>query len=41
MLPEVEVKWYRTSTEGKQVHFFTTKLEGVTVLTINTVFKHT
>jgi len=23
MLPKVEVKWYRTSTEGKQEHFFT------------------
>lgn len=34
MLPEVEVevkvKWYRTSTEGKQEHFFTTRLEDAT-----------
>lgn len=24
MLPEVKTDWYRTSTDGKQEHFFTT-----------------
>lgn len=27
MLPEVKMKWYRTSVEGKQEHFFTYILE--------------
>ena len=40
MLPEVEVKWYRTSTEGLQEHFFTTQLEDATIVTINTVLPH-
>ncbi|MFK1435588.1 Hcp family type VI secretion system effector [Pseudomonas aeruginosa] len=40
MLPEVEVKWYRTSTEGRQEHFFTTKLEDATIVNINTVLPH-
>ncbi|KWC83972.1 hypothetical protein WL57_20300 [Burkholderia cepacia] len=40
MLPEVEVKWYRISTEGKQEHFFATKLEDATVVNINTVLPH-
>ncbi|MBN3845215.1 type VI secretion system tube protein TssD, partial [Burkholderia sp. Ac-20349] len=39
-LPEVEVKWYRTSTEGKQEHFFTTKLEDATIVNINTALPH-
>nr|WP_275892093.1 type VI secretion system tube protein Hcp [Burkholderia lata] len=39
-LPEVEVKWYRTSTEGKQEHFFTTKLEDATIVNINTALAH-
>lgn len=40
MLPTVEVKWYRTSVDGKQEHFFTTKLEDATVVDINTVMPH-
>lgn len=40
MLPTVEVNWYRTSTEGKQEHFFTTKLEDATIVSINTVLPH-
>ncbi|TKF03414.1 type VI secretion system tube protein Hcp, partial [Enterovibrio norvegicus] len=26
MLPKIELKWYRTSVEGKQEHFFSTIL---------------
>lgn len=37
MLPTVEAKWYRTSIDGKQEHFFTTKLTDATVVDINTV----
>lgn len=40
MLPTVEVKWYRTSIDGKQEHFFTTKLEDATIVDINTVLPH-
>ncbi|HCS8192697.1 Hcp family type VI secretion system effector [Pseudomonas aeruginosa] len=40
MLPNVEVKWYRTSVDGKQEHFFTTKLEDATIVDINTVLPH-
>lgn len=40
MLPTVEVKWFRTSTDGKQEHFFTTKLEDATVVDIHTVLPH-
>ena len=40
MLPTVEVNWYRTSMEGKQEHFFTTKLEDATIVSINTVLPH-
>ncbi|PRN01941.1 hypothetical protein A0O30_24995 [Pseudomonas sp. LLC-1] len=40
MLPTVEVKWYRTSVEGTQEHFFTTKLEDATIVDINTVLPH-
>lgn len=39
-LSEVEVKWYRTSTEGRQEHFFTTKLEDATIVNISTVLPH-
>ncbi|MCU1722044.1 MULTISPECIES: Hcp family type VI secretion system effector [unclassified Pseudomonas] len=39
-LPEVEVKWYRTSTEGLQEHFFTTRLEDATIVSINTRLPH-
>ena len=40
MLPTVEVKWFRTSTDGKQEHFFTTKLEDATVVEIHTLLPH-
>ncbi len=40
MLPDVEVRWYRTSTEGKQEHFFSTKLEDATIVDITTVMPH-
>ena len=40
MLPTVEVKWYRTSSEGKQEHFFTTTMEDAIVVNINTVLPH-
>ncbi|CAJ0557398.1 unnamed protein product, partial [Mesorhabditis spiculigera] len=39
-LPTVEVKWFRTSVDGKQEHFFTTKLEDATVVEIHTVLPH-
>lgn len=34
-LPKVEVKWYRTSPEGKQEHYFTIKLEDAIITNIN------
>jgi type VI secretion system secreted protein Hcp len=40
VLPTVEVKWLRTSQEGKQEHFFTTKLEDATVVDIDMVLPH-
>lgn len=40
MLPEVEVKWYRTSIDGKQEHFFTTALEDATIVDITSVLPH-
>ena len=40
LLPSVEVKWYRTSVDGKQEHFFTTKLEDAIVVDIETVLPH-
>lgn len=40
MLPTVEVNWYRTSVEGKQEHFFTTKLEDASILDINITRPH-
>ncbi|AJJ62818.1 Hcp family type VI secretion system effector [Yersinia aldovae] len=40
MLPEVELKWYRTSIEGKQEHFFTTKLEDATIIDIDCKMPH-
>ncbi|AXM98847.1 Hcp family type VI secretion system effector [Pseudomonas plecoglossicida] len=40
MLPEVEVMWYRTSSEGKQEYFFSTQLEDATIVSINTVLPH-
>lgn len=39
-LKEVELKWYRTSLEGKQENFFTTKLEGATIIDIQCEMPH-
>lgn len=39
-LPEVEVHWYRTSTDARQEHFFTTHLEDATIVNISTVLPH-
>ncbi len=32
MLPTTELHWYRTSVEGKQEHFFTTRLTDSTIV---------
>ncbi len=40
MLPNVELKWYRTSTEGKQEHFFTTTLTDATIVDIDCKMPH-
>jgi len=40
MLPTVEMKWYRTSTEGKQEHFFSTILTDATVVDIDCNMPH-
>ncbi|EPJ0730606.1 Hcp family type VI secretion system effector [Morganella morganii] len=40
MLPTVELKWYRTSVEGKQEHFFTTALEDATIVNIDCKMPH-
>ncbi|MEX9794798.1 Hcp family type VI secretion system effector [Morganella morganii] len=40
MLPNVELKWYRTSVEGKQEHFFTTALEDATIVNIDCKMPH-
>ena len=39
-ISEVELKWYRTSVEGKQEHFFSTKLEGATIIDIQCHMPH-
>ncbi|MBK5072172.1 Hcp family type VI secretion system effector [Budviciaceae bacterium CWB-B4] len=36
-LPEVALKWYRTSPDGKQEHYFTTKLEDATIVNMDLV----
>jgi type VI secretion system secreted protein Hcp len=36
----VELKWYRTSVEGKQEHFFSTILEDATIIDINCTMPH-
>lgn len=36
----VEMKWYRTSIEGKQEHYFSTKLEGATIIDIKCHMPH-
>jgi len=40
MLPDVEVKWYRTSSEGKQEHFFSTRLTDAIIVDIDLVMPH-
>ncbi|MBT0521296.1 Hcp family type VI secretion system effector [Morganella morganii] len=40
MLPKVQLKWYRTSVEGKQGHFFTTSLEDATIVNIDCKMPH-
>ena len=40
MLPTVELKWYRTSIQGKQEHFFTTTLTDATIVDINNQMPH-
>lgn len=39
-LTNVEMKWYRTSVEGKQEHYFTTALEGATIVNIDCAMPH-
>jgi type VI secretion system secreted protein Hcp len=34
-LPNVEIKWYRTSQDGRQEHYFTTKLEDAIITNID------
>ncbi|MCE1897134.1 Hcp family type VI secretion system effector, partial [Enterobacter hormaechei] len=40
MLTTVELKWYRTSIEGKQEHFFSTKLVDATIVDIDCKMPH-
>ncbi len=40
MLPNVELSWYRTSIEGKQERFFTTKLIDAVITDIDLVMPH-
>lgn len=40
MLTKVEIKWYRTSTEGKQEHFFTTTLTDAVIVNITAILPH-
>jgi type VI secretion system secreted protein Hcp len=37
MLPTIEVKWWRTSMDGKQEHFFTTKLTDAIIVNMDLV----
>ncbi|MEZ9177996.1 hypothetical protein BCT63_19935 [Vibrio kanaloae] len=39
-MKEVELKWYRTSIEGKQENFFTTKLENASIVDIACEMPH-
>ena len=39
-LSKVKVKWYCTSADGQQEHFFTTKLHDATIVNISTVLPH-
>lgn len=40
MLPKTTLKWYRTSVEGKQEHFFTTTLTDATIVNIDCQMPH-
>jgi type VI secretion system secreted protein Hcp len=40
MLPTVDLKWYRTSVEGKQEHFFSTVLTDATIIDIKCNMPH-
>lgn len=40
-LSKVEVKWYRTSSDGKQEHFFTTKLTDAIIIDVDLNMPHT
>ncbi len=40
LLPTVVVRWYRTSSDGKQEHFFTTTLTDAIVVTANLELPH-
>ena len=40
MLPKVTLKWYRTSVEGKQEHFFSTVLTDATIVDIDCHMPH-
>lgn len=37
MLPKAELRWYRTSIDGKQEYFFSTLMEDATIVDIHTV----
>ncbi|ANU39449.1 Hcp family type VI secretion system effector [Vibrio scophthalmi] len=39
-ISEVELKWYRTSVEGKQENFFITKLENAAIVDIHCEMPH-
>jgi len=39
-LSSLELKWYRTSVEGKQENFFTTALEGASIVNIECEMPH-
>ena len=39
-LTKVEVKWYRTSVDGKQEEFFATALEDAVIVDMNLVLPH-
>ncbi|BDM64454.1 hypothetical protein NFHSH190041_19060 [Shewanella sp. NFH-SH190041] len=40
VLPNVTLKWYRTSQEGKQEHFFSTVLTDATIVDIDCTMPH-
>jgi len=40
MLPKTELRWYRTSVEGKQEHFFTTRLIDGTIIDVDCHMPH-